>query len=117
MSELARQMDAFLGNLKREGASKHTVAAYASDLAQFLEYLSPPELAPPEPRAIDHLLLREWMASLYKRSLNAASIQRKLAAIRSLFKFMLREGAIEVNVARLMRTPKAPKKLPEVMTP
>jgi integrase/recombinase XerC len=117
MSELARQVDAFLDNLKREGASEHTVAAYASDLGQFLEYLSPPDLAPPEPRAIDHLLLREWMASLYQKSLNAASIQRKLAAIRSLFKFMLREGAIEVNVARLVRTPKAPKKLPEVMTP
>ncbi|HEX3876070.1 MAG TPA: site-specific integrase, partial [Bryobacteraceae bacterium] len=116
MSELAQQIDAFVENLKREGASPHTVAAYASDLAQFLEYLSPPELAPPEPRAIDHLLLREWMASLYKHDLTAVSIQRKLAAVRSLFKFMLREGVVQVNVARLVRTPKAPKKLPEVMT-
>ena len=54
--------------------------------------------------------------ALYSKALNAVSIQRKLAAVRSLFKFMLREGAIEVNVARLVRTPKAPKKLPEVMT-
>jgi integrase/recombinase XerC len=116
MSELAQQIDSFVENLKREGASPHTVAAYASDLAQFLEYLSPPDLAPPEPRAIDHLLLREWMASLYKHDLTAVSIQRKLAAVRSLFKFMLREGVVQVNVARLVRTPKAPKKLPEVMT-
>jgi integrase/recombinase XerC len=116
MSELAAQIDSFIDNLKREGASDHTVAAYASDLTQFLEYLSPPDLDPPEPRAIDHLLLREWMAWLYKRDLSPVSIQRKLAAVRSLFKFMLREGAIEVNVARLVRTPKAPKKLPEVMT-
>lgn len=116
MSELARQIESFIENLKREGVSAHTERAYASDLAQFLQYLSPPDLAPPEPRAIDHLLLREWMASLYAQGLNAASIQRKLAALRSLFKFMLREGAIEVNVARLVRTPKAPKKLPEVMT-
>jgi integrase/recombinase XerC len=116
MSELARQIEAFIENLKREGSSEHTVAAYGGDLAQFLAYLSPPELAPPEPRAIDHLLLREWMASLYKNDLTAATIQRKLAAIRSLFKFMLREGAIDVNIARLVRTPKAPKKLPEVMT-
>lgn len=116
MSELARQAQAFIENLRREGASEHTVAAYASDLAQFLQYLSPPDLEPPEPRAIDHLLLREWMASLYQHNLNPASIQRKLAAIRSLFKFMLREGAIEVNIARLVRTPKAPKKLPDVMT-
>ena len=116
MSELAQRIEAFLDNLKREGASEHTVKAYAGDLEYFLEYLSPPDLAPPEPRAIDHLLLREWMAALYKQGLNAVSIQRKLAAVRSLFKFMLREGAIEVNVARLVRTPKAPKKLPEVMT-
>jgi integrase/recombinase XerC len=116
MSELARQTGAFVDNLKREGASEHTVKAYASDLAQFIEFLSPPDLAPPEPRAIDHLLLREWMASLYQHGLNAVSIQRKLAAVRSLFKFMLREGAIEANIARLARTPKAPKKLPEVMT-
>ena len=116
MSELARQVDAFLDNLKREGASEHTVAAYSSDLAQFLEYLSPPDLAPPAPRAVDQLLLREWMAALYQQGLGATSIQRKLAAIRSMFKFMLREGTIEVNVARLVRTPKAPKRLPEVMT-
>ena len=116
MSELAARIDAFIGNLKREGASERTIAAYASDLAQFLEYFSPPDLTPPEPRAIDHLLLREWLAWLYKRDLNASSIQRKLAAVRSFFKFLLREGAIDVNVARLMRTPKAPKKLPEVMT-
>ncbi len=116
MSELARQIDAYISNLTREGASEHTVAAYASDLAQFLEYLSPPDLDPPAPRAVDSLLLREWMASLYKRDLNASSIQRKLAAVRSLFQFMMREGVIEVNVARLARTPKAPKKLPEVMT-
>ena len=56
------------------------------------------------------------MASLYKQGLNAVSIRRKLAAVRGLFGFMLREGVVEVNVARLVRTPKAPKKLPEVMT-
>jgi site-specific recombinase XerC len=116
MSELARQTQAYLDNLRREGASEHTIAAYAGDIAQFIEYLSPPGLEPPEPRAIDHLLLREWMAWLYKQGISAVSIQRKLAAIRGLFKFMLREGAIEINVARLARTPKAPKKLPEVMS-
>jgi len=43
-------------------------------------------------------------------------MRRKLAAVRSLFKFMQREGVIEVNVARLVRTPKAPKTIPSVMT-
>jgi integrase/recombinase XerC len=115
-SELARQIERYLDSLKREGASPHTLLAYQSDLEQFLHYLSPPEMAPPEPRAIDLLLLREWLASLYNLGLTAVSIRRKLAAVRGLFRFMQREGIVEVNVARLVRTPKAPIKLPEVMT-
>jgi integrase/recombinase XerC len=116
MSELARQIERYIDSLKREGASPHTVAAYASDLAGFLRYLSPPELEPPDPRAVDLLLLREWMASLYNESLSAVSIRRKLAAVRGLFRFLQREGLVDVNTARLVRTPKAPIKLPEVMS-
>jgi len=44
------------------------------------------------------------------------TIRRKLAAVRGLFGFLLKEGVVPVNVARLARTPKAPKKLPEVMS-
>ena len=62
------------------------------------------------------LLLREWLASLYNEGLGAVSIRRKLAAVRSLFHFMQCEGIVDVNVARLVRTPKTPIKLPEVMT-
>jgi integrase/recombinase XerC len=116
ISELARQIERYIDSLKREGASPHTVAAYQSDLEQLLHYLSPPEMTPPEVRAIDLLLLREWLASLYNQGLNAVSIRRKLAAVRGLFRFMQREGIVDVNVARLVRTPKAPIKLPEVMT-
>ena len=116
MSELARQIERYLDSLKREGASPHTVVAYQSDLEKLLHYLSPPEMTPPDPPAIDLLLLREWLAALYNQGLNAVSIRRKLAAVRGLFRFMQREGIVEVNVARLVRTPKAPIKLPEVMT-
>ena len=62
-------------------------------------------------------LLREWLAWLYGQRLTAVTIRRKLAAVRGLFRFLLREGVVAVNVARLVRTPKAPQKLPEVMTP
>jgi len=103
--------------LARGGASPHTVAAYAADLRQFLEFLSPPETAPPEPPAVDLLMLREWLAALYRMKLEAVSIRRKLAAVRGLFRFLLREGIVRVNIGRLVRTPKAPQKLPEVMTP
>ncbi len=73
-------------------------------------------MTPPAVRAIDLLLLREWLASLYNQGLDAVSIRRKLAAVRGLFAYLLREGIVEVNVARLVRTPKAPIRLPEVMT-
>ncbi len=117
MSELAAQIDAYLAELARRGNSAHTVEAYSGDLREFLHYLSPPEMEPPAPCAIDLLTLREWLAWLYRNDLSAVSIRRKLAAVRSFFKFMLREGVVSVNVARLVRTPKAPKKLPEVMSP
>jgi integrase/recombinase XerC len=114
MSELAAQIERYLAELARTGVSAHTLRAYTADLAQFVEYLSPPDLEPPEPRAIDVLILREWLASLYRDELTAVTIRRKLAAVRGLFRFLLREGVIALNVARLVRTPKAPKTLPEV---
>ena len=117
MSELALQIERYIEELARAGASPNTVAAYAADLRQFLEFLSPPEMAPPEPPAIDLLILREWLAALYRMKLAAVTIRRKLAAVRGLFRFLLREGVVRVNIGRLVRTPKAPQKLPEVMTP
>ena len=102
-SDLATQTARYLDELRRAGASAHSVKAYESDLRQFLEYLSPPDLAPPPPEAIDVLILREWLASLYRDDLAAVSIRRKLAAVRGLFRFLLREGLVTTNVARLVR--------------
>lgn len=116
MSELERQIERYLEELARISASRHTIDAYTADLRQFLEFLTPPELEPPEPRAIDVLILREWLAGLYRDQLAAVTIRRKLAAVRGLFKFLLREGLVTVNAGRLVRTPKAPQKLPDVMT-
>jgi integrase/recombinase XerC len=115
-SELERQITLYLEDLGRSGNSVHSIRAYEADLRQFLAYLSPPDLAPPEPAAIDLLLLREWLASLYRDKLATVTLRRKLASVRGLFRFMLREGVVPLNVARLVRTPKAPQKLPEVMT-
>ena len=97
-------------------ASAHSIRAYTADLRQFLEFLSPHGQEPPAPGAIDLLMLREWLADLYLNELVTVTIRRKLAAVRGLFRFLLREGIVTVNVARLVRTPKAPKTLPDVMT-
>jgi integrase/recombinase XerC len=114
MSELARQIERYEQELARTSASPHTLLAYSADLRQFLGFLSPPETEPPEPAAIDLLALREWLAGLYGQGLDVMSIRRKLAAVRSFFKFLVTEGVVPVNVARLVRTPKAPKRLPDV---
>jgi integrase/recombinase XerC len=116
VSELATQIDRYLQELVRGGHSAHTVDAYGADLREFLHYLSPPQTEPPAPGAIDLLTLREWLAGLYGQQLTVVTIRRKLAAVRGLFAYMVREGLVPVNVARLVRTPKAPKTVPDVMT-
>ena len=116
MSELAQAMERYLAALRAENSSPHTLRNYESDLKQFLDYFSPPQSAPPASAAITALDLREWLGSLYDRGLDAISIRRKLASVRSFFGFLAREGAVGTNVARLVRTPKAPKRLPAVPT-
>jgi len=116
MSELESQIGRFLDELKRNNVSPHTLAAYGSDLAQFLEYFSAPGVDPPAPREFDIWTIREWLGKLYSQKLSPVSTRRKLAAVRALFRFLAREGTIEINPARLVRTPKAPVRLPGVMT-
>jgi integrase/recombinase XerC len=113
-SELDLAIGRYLNELRLQNASPHTLRNYSSDLAEFLEYFSPPGGEPPAPQAITPLELREWLGSLYERGLDAVSSRRKLAVVRSLFRFLAREGSIETNVARLVRTPKTAKRVPLV---
>jgi integrase/recombinase XerC len=115
-SGLAGAIERYLAALRLQNASPHTLRNYSSDLAQFLEYFSPPGARPPVPDEITTIELREWLASLYELGLNVISIRRKLASVRSLFKFLLREGTVRSNAARLVRTPKAPQRVPVVPT-
>lgn len=114
MSELADQIARFENELVRAGSSPHTVDNYGRDLRQFLDFVSPPGAVVPAPGAIDLLIVREWLAALYRERLDPISVRRKLAALRSFFRYLVREGAVAINPARLARTPKAPKRLPDV---
>ncbi len=116
MSELERHIDRFLEELKRENASAHTSRSYAADLRQFVAHFAGKGSEPPRPQDLDMLALRGWLAGLYEQRLRAVSMRRKLGAVRSFFRYLVREGVLEVNVARLLRTPKTPKTLPRVMT-
>jgi integrase/recombinase XerC len=114
MSELAAAVEDFLGERSRRNDSPHTLRNYGADLREFLEYFSPPDTEPPALAAIDLLSLREWLAHLYGRDQKPATIRRKLASLRALFRFLSREHRIERDPARLLRLPRMPKTLPDV---
>jgi len=114
MSELAQAIEDFLGERARRNDSPHTLRSYRADLSEFLEYFSPRGTEPPALDAIDLLSLREWLAHLYDREQKPATIRRKLASLRALFRFLSREHRIAGDPARLLRLPKMPKTLPDV---
>ena len=91
--------------------SPHTLAAYASDLAQFREFVLRERGEGAGADAVDHLLIRRFMALLHKDH-QKSSIGRKLAAVRAFFKYLVREGRVEKNPAELVSTPKKEKRLP-----
>jgi integrase/recombinase XerC len=97
-------------------ASAHTVRSYQVDLRQFLAYLTPPGTGPAGLGDIDHRVIREYLGHLHDQHLQKSSMARKLAAIRSFLKFCAREGMIHDNPARLVATPKLPKRLPAVLS-
>ena len=104
----------FLQHLKYErNMSAHTLRNYESDLEQFRSFLFSIEKREDfEVEQIDRLTIREWMASLHTAGLKKASIARKLASLRTLFQFLIREGKLESNPAKMVATPKIERKLP-----
>src|SRR5256886_13678050 len=99
-----------------KNCSPHTVSNYGKDLCQFLTFLSPPRAARPALRAVNHGMIREFVAHLHDHGLAKSSIARKLAALRSFFKYCVREGYLKESPARLVPTPKLPKRIPSVLS-
>ena len=97
-------------------SSPHTIRSYENDLAQFLRFLTPPETAMPRPEDVTHLMIREFVANLHDQKLEKSTIARKLVAIRSFFKYAVREGVVVRNPARMVATPKLPKRIPTVVS-
>src|SRR5215470_1761535 len=110
-------VDKFLEYLQSvKNASPHTIANYKKDLEQFRSYLTPPEAETPALDEIDHKMIREYVGHLHESGLEKSSIARKLAALRSFFKYCVREGWLKENPARLVPTPKLPKRIPVVLS-
>jgi integrase/recombinase XerC len=115
VAALRLSINQYLAELRRRGASAHTLRNYTSDLEQFATFLEPPGETAPDVENIDRALLREWLGHLFSQRLATISVRRKVAAIRSLFKFLRQEGILASNSAARLRTPKIPQKLPDVM--
>jgi integrase/recombinase XerC len=97
-------------------SSPHTVLNYGMDLEQFTAYLSPLGEKVPALGKITHQIIREYVGHLHSQGLQKSSIARKLASLRSFFKYCVREGMLKENPARLVPTPKLPKRIPSVLS-
>src|SRR6184192_3856315 len=128
---LEQLLTQFLDHLRYErNVSAHTLRNYESDLRQFIDYLAPSKDGTagkpaskrtssshekrvlPDIRHLDHITIREWLSSLHSDQKKKTSIARKLAALRTFFQFLIREGVVELNPAKLVSTPRLEKKLP-----
>ncbi|AZI26034.1 integrase [Pedobacter sp. G11] len=90
--------------------SPHTITSYQTDLDQFEEYIANTfEISFSE---VKHTHIRSYMVDLMEKQTSESSINRKVSALRSLYKFLLREEKVEHNPTVLIKAPKIPKRLP-----
>jgi integrase/recombinase XerC len=106
-----KAVDDFLRELRQRNASPHTIKGYAKDLEVFAAYIGASDW-----KSIDHVRIRGFLSHLYERRLSKPSVARALAAVRSLYRWLGRQGVVVQNPAALVSTPKLPKKLPRVPT-
>lgn len=114
MTDLRQDFLTFLSVQK--GASRHTLEAYANDLSQFFDQMGL-GLAPSaeDLGALDHLQIRRYLAYLQGRGYTRRSIARKLAALRSFFRYLCRTERLEHNPVKGVPTPKAGRQLPRFL--
>jgi integrase/recombinase XerC len=110
-------IDDFLKHLKYErNLSEHTLRNYESDMEQFYDFIAPAnsdgERRAVDIHALDNLTIREYMATLYEKKKKKSSIHRKVACLRTFFRFLCREGVLEKNPAMLVSSPRVERKLP-----
>jgi integrase/recombinase XerC len=91
--------------------SPHTLLSYQTDLGQFAAYLANTYQIT-DPAEADHAILRSWIVSLVQKKLDTRTVNRKIACLRSYYKFLLRHQRISKNPTLRIKSPKASKKLP-----
>jgi integrase/recombinase XerC len=110
------QLRSFLEFLRlNRNASPHTVAAYDSDLSQFLSFAATLRRTPRaalKPADLDLATVRAFMAELYRQGQARSSVSRKLSALRTFARYLRREGLIEGDPVALAAAPKREQKVP-----
>jgi len=103
-----------------KNSSEHTITSYRNDLKQFLKFCSETfntDEVNVDVNSIDRLTIRLWLGELSEKSFARGSIARKVAAIRSFFKYCFKRGYITINPAHLLIVPKKEKRLPATVQP
>lgn len=112
---LQKYLDKFIRRLEHgTNCSSHTLRAYRKDLLQHLEFLR--ELGCDGPKQVTPLNLRKFLVQLRGKDYKATTLSRKLASLRSFYKFLFREGIIGTNPATVLRSPKRHKTLPKFLS-
>jgi integrase/recombinase XerC len=116
MDDAIRAFMTFL-ELERH-ASHETVRNYASDLRQFQMFMTKeaPSAHVVDPSTVQTESIRDYLHWLNWKHEKPASMARKLASLRSFYRYLQREGMVGLNPAEVIRTPKQPKHLPRVLT-
>ena len=106
----------FLGWLSVErGAPATTRNAYAADLDQLVRALAARGVDVGEPASVTTRHIQAWVGQLYREGLAKSSMARKLAAARSFFRYLLRQGRVEANVAELVHNPRQERRQPRIL--
>lgn len=107
----------FLNFLKVErNSSELTTKSYGDDLTHLCEYFEEQSSQLPSPEEIDVAQLRGYVAYLHECNYAQATVARRLACLRSFFRYCNREGICDTNPAKPLRTPRAGRKLPHFLS-
>ena len=114
---MRKKIAQFLNHLKLErNSSPHTIKGYREDLESFAEYFAEEDGSTPEPERIEAVELRGFLSALHDAGYAKTSIARKLASLRSFYRFGQREGWADSNPARALRNPRKGRKLPHFLS-
>jgi integrase/recombinase XerC len=106
------QIQAFLEYIQFEKRySPHTLISYQNDLEQFFAYLAS-QFDAPELTGITAMYVRSWLAELKENEISSKSINRKISALKSFFKYQMKTGLLETSPVATVTAPKINKRLP-----